>query len=204
MDVETLLTTTRSVRRKLDLDRPVEQEVITDCLRIAMQAPIAGNQLDSLRWMVVRDPALKAKIAEPIREVGRAAQEQYGHLVAERALASAKYLLDVIDRVPALVIACMRGKPEGGNAELSGFYGSAYPAIWNFQLALRARGLGSTISGYHLFGHEREVSDILGIPEDYTQIALLPVAYTTQRDFKPAARQPIEEITYFDGWGNVS
>ncbi|WAL66244.1 nitroreductase family protein [Amycolatopsis cynarae] len=204
MDADTLLTTTRAVRRKLDLDRPVAPEVITDCLRIAMQAPIAGNMLTGIRWLVVRDDALKAKIADAVREVGRAAQEQYGHLVAPRALASASHLLDIIDRVPVLVLACLEGRPEGGNGELTGFYGSIYPAIWSFQLALRARGLGSTITGYHLFGHEREVGELLGIPEEFTQIALLPVAYTTQRDFSPAARPPVEEITYFDGWGRTS
>lgn len=201
MDADELLTTTRSVRRKLDLDRPVEQEVITECLRIAMQAPIAGNQLDAIRWLVVRDPELKARVAGSVREVGEAAQRQYGHLVAPRSLASARFLLDNIHRVPALVFACLAGRPDGGNAELTGFYGSIYPAIWSFQLALRARGLGSTITGYHLFGHEEEVARLLGIPEGFTQVALLPVAYTTQKDFQPAARPPVEEITYLDRWG---
>ncbi|UQS27496.1 nitroreductase family protein [Amycolatopsis thermalba] len=202
MDADTLLTTTRSVRRKLDLDRPVEPEVITECLRIAMQAPIAGNQLSAIRWLVVRDPELKARIAEPIREVGQAAQREYGHLVAPRSLESAKFLLDNIHRVPALVLACLAGRPTGGNGELTGFYGSIYPAIWSFQLALRARGLGSTITGYHLFGHEEEVARVVGIPEDFTQVALLPVAYTTQRDFRPAARPPVEDITFLDRWGS--
>ncbi|GHF02404.1 oxidoreductase [Amycolatopsis deserti] len=201
MDTNTLLTTTRSVRRKLDLDRPVEQEVITECLRIAMQAPIAGNQQDAIRWLVVRDPELKARIAEPIRKVGEAAQREYGHLVPPRSLESAKFLVDNIHRVPALVLACLAGRPEGGNAELTGFYGSIYPAIWSFQLALRDRGLGSTITGYHLFGHEEEVARVVGIPADFTQVALLPVAYTTQRDFRPAARPPVEDITFLDRWG---
>ncbi|KAA9161837.1 nitroreductase family protein [Amycolatopsis acidicola] len=204
MDVETALTTTRSVRRKLDLDRPVEREVILDCLRVAMQAPMAGSQLGTLRWVVVTDPALKAKIAEPTREVGHAMHARYGHRAEPRALASSTHLLDVFDRVPALVFPCLQGKPEGKHVMLTSFYGSAYPAIWSFQLALRSRGLGSTICGYHLYGHEREVAGLLGIPEDYTQIAVLPVAYTTQRDFRPAARQPVEEATYFERWGKVS
>ncbi|HVV11513.1 nitroreductase family protein [Amycolatopsis sp.] len=204
MDIDTALTTTRSVRRKLDLDRPVEREVLLDCLRLAMQAPMAGSQLGNLRWVVVTDPGLKAKIAEPTRAVGRAMQAEYGHLVTEKALASATRLLDVFDRVPALVFACLQGKPEGDNVTLTSFYGSAYPAIWSFQLALRSRGLGSTISGYHLYGHEREVGELLGIPADFTQIAVLPVAYTTQQDFRPAARRPVEEVTYFDHWGTLN
>jgi nitroreductase len=201
VDAETLLTTTRSVRRKLDLDRTVEPEVLEDCLRIAQQAPAAGALLGGFRWLVVRDPALKAKIAAPVREQGRKSHETYGHLASERSLASARHLLDVLDRVPVFVIACMQGKPAGGNAMLTAFYGSAYPAIWSLQLALRAQGLGSTIVCYHLDGREREVADLLGIPEDVTQIALLPVAYTTATCFRPAERPPIRDITYYDRWG---
>jgi nitroreductase len=202
VDAETLLTTTRSVRRKLDLDRPVEPEVLEDCLRIAQQAPAAGALLDSFRWLVVRDPDLKAKIAVPVRELGRKAHETYGHLASERTMASARHLLDVLDRIPVFVIACMKGTPTGDNAAMTAFYGSAYPAIWSFQLALRTRGLGSTIVGYHLMGREREVSDLLGIPEDVTQIALMPVAYTTTTNFRPAARPPIRDVTYYDRWGS--
>ncbi|GAA3829682.1 nitroreductase family protein [Amycolatopsis tucumanensis] len=193
MDADELLTTTRLVRRKLDLDRPVEQEVITEGLRVAMQAPIAGNQLDAIRWLVVRDPELKARVAGPVREVGEAAQRQYGHLVAPRSLASAKFLLGNIHRVPALAFACLAGRPDG--ADRSTRRSGASSSRW------RARGLGSTITGYHLFGHEEEVARLLGISEGFTQVALLPVAYTTQKDFQPAARPPVEEITYLDRWG---
>jgi len=202
MDTETLLTTTRSVRRKLDLERPVEPEVLEDCLRIAQQAPAAGALLNSFRWLVVRDPELKAKIAAPIREEGRKSHEAYSHLASNRTMVSARHLLDVLDRVPVFVIACMEGRPTGGNAALTAFYGSAYPAIWSLHLALRTRGLGTTIVGYHLISREREVSDLLGIPENVTQIALMPVAYTTTTQFRPAARPPIGDITYHDHWGN--
>jgi nitroreductase len=202
MDIETLLTTTRSVRRKLDLDRAVEPEVLTDCLRIAMQAPIAGALMPSLRWIVVRDPALRAKIAAPVREAGYESQEKYGHLVDEKSLTSGRHLLDVLDRVPVFVLLCLRGKPGSDAAFANAFYGSAYPALWSFQLALRSRGLGSTFVGYHLADREQEVAALLGIPGDVTQITLLPVAYTTTTEFKPAARPPVEEITYYDGWGH--
>ena len=203
MDADTLLTTTRSVRRKLDLDRPVEPAVLKDCLPIAQQAPIAGALLSGFRWLVIRDPELKAKIAQPIREVGRASQAKYAHLVAPRTLISGQHLLDVLERVPVFVGACMHGQPQGGNAQLSAFYGSAYPALWSLQLALRSRGLGGSIVNYHLAGRERQVAEILGIPEDVTQISLLAVAYTTTNDFRPAARPPLEEITYYDQWGRT-
>jgi len=200
VDAETLLTTTRSVRRKLDLDRPVERAVIVDCLRIAMQAPIASALMPALRWIVVTDPQVRAKIAQPVREAGRESQAKYGHMAGERGLAAGRHLLDVLDRVPAFVIPCMQGRPEGPPAYVSAFYGSVYPAVWSFQLALHAHGLGTTFVGYHLSDREREVADLLGLPEDVTQISLLPVAYTTQTAFRPAARPPIEDITYFETW----
>jgi nitroreductase len=201
MDAETLLTTTRSVRRKLDLDRPVEPEVITDCLRVAMQAPIASALMPLLRWVVVRDPGLRAEIAHLAREAGRASQAKYGHLAPPKSLASGSHLLDVLDRVPVFVIPCLRGRPEGGNAYLSAFYGSVYPALWSFQLALHARGLGSSIAAYHLAEHERETGKLLGIPDDVTQVSMLAVAYTTQATFSPAERPAVEDITSVDGWG---
>ncbi|QWF83670.1 nitroreductase family protein [Amycolatopsis sp. CA-230715] len=200
MDTDTLLTTTRSVRRKLDLDRAVEPEVLDDCLRIAQQAPIAGVFLSGFRWLLIRDQEVKNQLARPIREIGLASQEKYGHLVEPRTLASGRHLIDVLERVPVYVAACLHGRPTGGNLELSGFYGSAYPAVWSLQLALHSRGLGSSIIGYHL-SKEEEVAEILGIPDDVTQIALLAVAYTTATGFRPAARPPLEEITYLDHWG---
>jgi nitroreductase len=198
-----LLTTTRSVRRKLDLDRPVEAEVITDCLRIAMQAPAAGAILQGIRWIVIREAGLKAEIARHVREPGLAAQARYGDLVPPATLASGRHLLEVLHRVPVLVLSCLVGRPGADPVYANAFYGSAYPAIWSFQLALRARGLGTTITGYHLSGHEADVAALLGIPEDVTQIALLPVAYTTTDTFRPAARPAVDDITYYERWGRV-
>jgi nitroreductase len=200
MDSETLLTTTRSVRRKLDLTRPVQPQVITDCLRIAMQAPAASSLLPQLRWVVVSDPALKAAIAPHVREPGLASQARYGGKASPATLASGRHLLDVLDRVPVLVLPCMAGRPGSEPVHVNAFYGSVYPAIWSFQLALRSRGLGTTITGYHLNGHQADVAGLLGIPDDVTQIALLPVAYTTTTEFHPAARPRIEAITYYDRW----
>ena len=110
-----------------------------------------------------RDAELKAKIAAPVREAGRQSQDKYGHLAAPRALASGGHLFDLLERVPVFVAACMHGRPHGGNAELSAFYGSVYPALWSLQLALRSRGLGSTIVGYHLADREQDVAQILGM-----------------------------------------
>jgi nitroreductase len=203
MDAVEVLTTTRSVRRKLDLDRPVEPEVLTECLRIAQQAPAAGALASNFRWLVVRDPKLRARIAEPMRELGRFSQEKYQHLVNDNRVSSARYLLDVAHRVPVFVFACMRGKPGESNGERSAFYGSAYPAIWSLQLALRSQGLGSTLVLYHLMGAEEQVADILAIPDDVTQVAVLAVGYATTAEFHPARRPPVEEITYYERWGQT-
>jgi nitroreductase len=200
MDAETVLTTTRSVRRKLDLDRAVPQDVLDDCLTIAQQAPAAGGLAAQFRWLLVRDAKTKAEIAAYNRETAETAWAKYGHLVEERALRSAQHLVRNLERVPVLAIPCMIGRPPADAFTQSAYFGSAYPAIWSFQLALRARGLGSSICGYHLQDHEADVAALLGIPADVTQISLLAVAYTTQRDFRPATRPAVRDITYFDAW----
>ncbi|GAA5067864.1 nitroreductase family protein [Nocardia callitridis] len=201
MNIDTLLTTTRSVRRKLDLDRPVEPELLAECLRTAQQAPFAGAFVESFRWLVVTDQETKEQLAHLIRAGGEKSQAEYGHLVSPRTLASGRHLLAVLERIPVYVIACMHGRPGGDNATQTAFYGSAYPAVWSLQLALRARGLGSTIIGYHLGEHESDTARILGIPDDVTQVAMLAIGYTTTDKFHPAPRPPLAEITYYNRWG---
>jgi nitroreductase len=200
MDTETLLTTTRSVRRKLDLDRPVPREVIADCLRVAQQAPAAGRLLTAQRWIAVTDPAIRAEVAPFVQQAAHAAWAQYADLVDSSVLVSARHLVDHIARVPALVIPCMPGRPPASAAEQSAYYGSIYPAIWSFQLALRTRGLASSLCSYHVAGHEEDVAKVLGIPEGFTQIGLIAVAYSKQAEFSPAARPPVEDILSFDAW----
>lgn len=208
MDSDHLLSTTRAVRRKLDLDRPVEPEVITECLRLAIQAPTPGNA-QSWRFLIVRDQERKNALGRIFREVGTAYLAGIASAAGDAArsgglarnLASGQHLIDVIERVPVFVIPCLQGRPpQGGNGALSVFYGGIFPAVWSFQLALRSRGLGSTLTSYHLV-REAEAAAILGIPDDVSQVGLLPVAYTTVEDFRPAKRTPVEEISYLDTWG---
>lgn len=208
METDHLLSTTRAVRRKLDLDRPVEDEVLADCLRLATQAPTPGNA-QSWRWLVVRNQGVKNEIGALFREIGTAYLEtmieKAGDAAHEgptaRNIASGRHLVDVIERVPVFVIPCLQGRPAGGNEDLSVFYGGIFPAVWSFQIALRSRGLGSTLTSYHL-RREAEAARILGVPDDVTQVGLLPVAYTTVPDFKPAPRAPIEEVAFLDHWGD--
>ena len=202
--VDHVLTTTRSVRRRLDLERPVEPEVIEECLRLAIQAPTGGNS-QGWRWIVVTDAELRMQLAELYRDIstpylaagldaGEPSEQQ------RRVVDSAKYLADILHEVPVHVIPCLYGELEGVPGwAAAGAYGSILPAVWSFQLALRSRGLGSAYTTLHL-AYEQEAAAVLGIPDTVTQAGLIPVAYTKGDDFKPAQRRPVEEITYFNGW----
>jgi nitroreductase len=200
-----LLSTTRSVRKRLDLDRPVEPEVILECLRLAVQAPTASNG-QNWRWLVVTDAAKRAEIARLYAEGGagylRSAAAREMDPQTKRVYESAVHLADVLGRVPVHVIACLQGRVDNApNIIAASLYGSIIPAAWSFMLALRSRGLGSAYTTMHLL-KEKEVAALLGIPDDITQVALFPVAYTVGDDFKPAERPPVETITYWDTWGN--
>lgn len=195
-----LLSTTRAVRRRLDLERPVERDVLLDCLRLAVQAPTGSNR-QGWRWLVVTDDDKKRRLSELYRDGGegylRRSTETAEDDQQRRVYSSAMYLLENLHRVPVMVIPCIEGRPPEGNA--AGFYGSIFPAVWSFQLALRSRGLGSALTTFHL-RHEAEAARLLGVPDDVTQVGLLPVAYTKGTDFHPATRGPVEDITYWDAW----
>lgn len=221
-DIDEVLTTTRSVRRKLDFDRPVERDVIAECLTLAQQATMGSNQED-WRFVAVTAAEQKARIAElyrdvwtqtveaPLRErrpdtvarldpgVRSSSREQARQ---ERILASVKYLVDNLERVPVLVFACsakpVPAAPLGDRA--SGYYGSIIPITWSFQLALRSRGLGSVLATAIAF-HADRVAEILELPDGTHPIAMLPVAYTKTLDFKRAPRLPVDRILRWDRWG---
>ncbi len=201
-----LLATTRAVRKRLDLERPVEREVILECLRLAVQAP-TGSNTQGWRWIVVTDPDKRKALKELYGGTGgsylRTAAQQAKDPQTQRVYESAVYLLDILDRVPVHVIPCIEGRVDS-SATLANasFYGSILPAVWSFMLALRSRGLGSVWTTLHL-AREQEAAELLGIPDGFTQVALIPVAYTTGGDFKPAARPPVEGITYWDTWGDT-
>jgi nitroreductase len=197
-----LLSTTRSVRLRLDLERPVEPEIIMECLRVASQAPTASNQ-QRWRWVVVTDPQKRAALGELYRQ----GNEEYlknivptGHRESDRFYESANHLTEHFHEVPAIVLPCIVGRAEGRAAESAvALYASIMPAAWSFMLALRSRGLGSVWTTLHLL-KEREAAALLGIPDDVTQVGMLPVAYTLGTDFKLGPRQPIAELTYWNTW----
>ena len=198
-----LLTTTRAVRKRLDLSRPVPREVVLDCLRLAIQAPTGGNS-QGWRWLVIDDADTRAAIAALYRKRAEPYLGGYRDLAPDApnpVLDSSEYLTEHLHEVPVFVIPCILGRlPDSpSNEEGAGFYGSILPAVWNFQLALRSRGLGSVFTTLHL-AYEREAGELLGIPDTVTQAALIPVAYTVGDDFKPADAPPVEQITYWNGW----
>lgn len=204
--VDRLLSTTRAVRKRLDLTRDVPDDVLFECLRLSQQAP-TGSNMQNWRWLVVRDAEKREALAEMYRAAGgeylAAAEKTATEGQIKRVMSSANYLAEHLGRVPVHVIPCVKGRLTSNNTagEWAGMMGSIFPAVWSFQLALRSRGLGSCLTTLHL-GKEHEAAELLGIPEDVMQVALLPVAYTVGTDFKPAERTPVERIVHVDAWGN--
>ncbi|HEV3227804.1 MAG TPA: nitroreductase family protein [Acidimicrobiales bacterium] len=203
-----LLTTTRSVRKRLDLSRPVPREVVLECLELALQAPTGGNT-QRWRWMVVDDVDLRRELADLYRRSWgpyiKARREEFaaaGRGPNENIIDSSDYLAQHLHEVPVHVIPIALDRiPEGtDHGTVSGYFGSIIPAAWSFMLALRSRGLGSAWTTLHL-AYEREAAQLLGIPDSVTQIALLPVAYTIGDEFKPARRKPAADVTYWNQWG---
>jgi nitroreductase len=205
-----LLTTTRAVRKRLDLTRPVEPELIRECLELATQAPTGGNR-QTWHFIVVTDAEKRKAIGEFYRQgwysvYGSAAanQTQPQEQVTQaqlRMYSSAAYLADHMHEVPVHIIPCIYGRLEGApNVTQAANWGSILPAVWSFMLAARARGLGTAWTTLHLI-HEKETAEVLGIPyEKIAQAALIPLAYTTGTDFKPGPRRPLDEVVHWEQW----
>jgi nitroreductase len=198
-----LLSTTRAVRKRLDLARPVEREVLEDCLRLAQQAPTAGYS-QNWHFVVVTDAEKRAAIAEYWRQVAYPYLERGGGPREGQMLRIGEavvHLAEHLHEVPVHVIPCVHGRYEGkANALVASRFASIIPAAWSFMLAARSRGLGTVWTTFHLL-YEREVADVLDIPYDeVTQVALIPVAYSIGTDFKPGRRKPLESMVHWDSW----
>jgi nitroreductase len=208
-----LLSTTRAVRKRLDFTRPVEPELIRECIELAVQAPTGSN---SQRWhfVVVTDAEKRRALAElyrrgwdaaygsdAARSQRRVPQDPTLARTQERVLSSAEYLAEHMHEVPVLVVPCIQGRFEGQpSVAQAGMWGSILPAVWSFMLAARARGLGTSWTTLHLF-HEQEAAQVLGIPyEKVTQAALIPVAHTLGTDFKPGPRRPLDRVLHWNEW----
>ncbi|MGH3382451.1 MAG: nitroreductase family protein [Actinoallomurus sp.] len=209
MTPDELLTTTRTVRKRLDLTRPVPLSLVRECLEIALQAPSGGNR-QHWHWIVLTDPDVRATVGElytrSIRDylassrspAGLATDDPERARTQRRVEDGAAYLAEHIAEVPVLVIPCLRlSRPPEGNQAM--VWGSLLPAAWSYMLAARARGLGTAWTSGHLV-YEREVAALLGLPDDVHQGALIPTAYYTGETFRPAPRQPLEESLHLDRW----
>jgi nitroreductase len=210
LSVDEVLTTTRSVRKRLDLEKPVPRQVLLECLELAIQAP-TGSNAQGWQWVFVEDADKKKALADiykanfyayrempkPEYPEGDSRREQM-----PRVVDSADYLAQHMHEVPVLLVPCLEGRVEQA-AELSAsFWGSLIPAAWSYMLALRSRGLGSAYTTLHLLGDgEKRSAEILGIPFDtYSQGGLFPIAYTKGTDFRPAKRLPVEQIAHWNSW----
>jgi nitroreductase len=202
--VDRLLSTTRAVRKRLDLERPVPREVVLDCIRLSQQAPTASNT-QRWRWLLIDDPALRRELGRIYADgmpAIRASAKQNAHDDQTRDVYEvALWFAERLGDVPLLAIPCLAERiPESAPLVLTAStFGSIYPAVWSFQLALRSRGLGSTFTTLHLL-FEKRVRELLHLPDDVTQTALLPVAYTKGLDFKPGRRPPVESIVRWNLW----
>jgi nitroreductase len=211
LSIDEVLTTTRSVRKRLDLDKPVPRAVLMECLELALQAP-TGSNAQGWQWVFVDDAEKKKAIADIYLANAKgylslpAPEYPEGDTRGERmelVRDSAMYLAEHMHRVPVLMIPCLQGRVEQAPLGLSAsFWASLFPAVWSFCLALRSRGLGSCWTTLHLLGDgEKRAAEIVGIPfEEYSQGALLAIAYTKGTDFKRAKRLPAEQVTHWNAW----
>jgi nitroreductase len=211
MELDQALTTTRTVRKRLDLSRPVERSIVEECLSLALQAPNGSNR-QLWRWILVDDPGVRAKVAD----IYRAGLDGYAAsgvsadkpVVADRSSpevirmsASVMHLRAHLEQVPVLVLPLLAGRVDDASVFYqASMWGSVIPAVWSFMLALRSRGMGSAWTTIHLH-QEAEMAELLGIPPAYTQVGLFPVAYTIGTDFGPAGRRPLREVASWNGFG---
>ncbi|WP_156690258.1 nitroreductase family protein [Mycobacterium sp. Marseille-P9652] len=210
LSVDEVLTTTRSVRKRLDFDKPVGRDVLMECLELALQAPTGSNS-QGWQWVFVEDADKRKALGEIYLSKARgylsapAAEYAEGDIRGERmgkVRDSATYLAEHMHEAPVLLIPCIEGREDRTPLGGVSFWASLFPAVWSFCLALRSRGLGTCWTTLHLLGDgERQAAEVLGIPfEKYSQAGLFPIAYTKGTDFRPAKRLPAEQVTHWNGW----
>jgi nitroreductase len=212
LSADEVLTTTRAVRKRLDFDKPVEREVIEECLDIALQAPTGSNS-QGWHWIMVTDPAKKKALADIYKtnfaeyaKVATSTTYQPGDLRFEqrdKITESAMYLTENFHRVPVIMVPCISGRLDNASVmQGASAWGSLLPAVWSFMLAARERGLGTAWTTIHLmFDGEQKAAELLGIPfAKVTQAGMFPIAYTIGTEFKQAKRLPLDPVLHWDQW----
>jgi len=211
LSFDEVLTTTRTVRKRLDLERPVEREVLEECFRIAQQAP-SGSNMQSFHFMVVSDPDKRAALGDlfrrgleqyrtsPIALYNLAYPDQSQVEAAPRIIESLEHLADRVEQVPVHVFPCIQFPLDRVPVTMmGGIMGSIIPAVWSYMLAARSRGLGTCWSNMHSYFSD-EADEIIGLPDGVTQIACILTAYSLGTEFKAATRRPLDDIVHWDRW----
>jgi nitroreductase len=213
LSIDDVLTTTRAVRRRLDLSRPVEPELLTECLTLALQAPSGGND-QGWHFVVVTDAGQRSALAEIFRRgaieysqrpkpssTTRRPRTETDRTTRRRVMTSAGYLFEHLHEVPALVVPCVEGRVDDAPlVDQATTFGAILPAVWSFMLAARSRGLGTSWTTVHLV-FEEEAGTLLGIPfRDVTQVAMIPVAHTVGSEFRAANRHDLTDVVHWDRW----
>ncbi len=197
--VDEVLSTARSVRKNLDFDRPVDRQVLLDCIDVAVQAPV-GLGGENWRFVVVDDPAPKQEIAVLYREI-------LERIFKERGMdmkPTHKALTGRLHEIPAMIFVCVDGlPPDEAPAGQIGFYGSILPAAWSLMLALRARNLGTTWTSL-LSARQDDVAKILGMPDGTLLTVMFPVAHLKGATLRRAKRDPAAQVTFWNRWGENS
>ena len=194
--IDEVLSTARSVRKNLDFNRPVDRQMLLDCIDVAVQAPV-GLGGENWRFVVVDDPAPKQDIAKLYGEILTQLFEQRGMEMKPTHRA----LMDRLHDMPAMIFVCVDGlPPDDTNASQIGFYGSILPAAWSLMLALRARNLGTTWTSL-LTSRQEEVAKILGMPKDTLLTVMFPVAHLKGATLRRAKRDPAAQVTFWNKWG---
>jgi nitroreductase len=200
LGADEVLSTTRSVRRRLDLERPVDPALIDECLQLAVQAPTSEGH-ENWHFVVVTDADQRKALGDCYRAAWAGYLNEPPPTEEIPDEPRSRWFARIIHEVPVMVLPCIEGRPEGGSSgDLAALYGSIVQAGWSFQLAARERGLGSVWTTFHL-DYEQRAAEALGIPYDrVTQVALIPVAHTRGTDFKPGRRRPMSEVVHHDRW----
>ena len=212
MTPEELLTTTRAVRERLDLSRPVPRELLEECVAIAVQAPSGSNRWP-VQFVIVTEEERRRELGAAYRDVYAAYRESRGYIgkvdkgdparnaQQQRTALSADHLAENFGRAPAIVLACARGRVDGRPAAAAiNLAASVHPAMWSFMLAARLRGLGTCWTGL-LQNDEPRTAAIVGIPHDEVTIcAVSPVAYAVGTHFRPALRPGPDDVIHWEVW----
>lgn len=196
-EVEHILSTARSVRRKLDFDREISREDLEACIDVAVQAP-TGLAGENWRFLVVTNPEKKQAIADIYCEV----LLEIGKSRGVELKPTHNALMARLHEIPAMVFVFAIGESDESVSGQVGFYGSILPAAWSLMLAMRARGIGTTWTSL-LTSRSQDISTILGVPDGVTQTVMLPAAYTKGANLRKADRLPAAEVTFWDTWDNA-